>query len=500
MASIFTIKLDESCAGQSTSLDEFKKMFSIKCLKSVQRFLPLRNPDVKSLYGTAAVPTYAWQQKCYMDSLLGDTTNFQVSSNCCMQELENGEEALLTHIFDEVSRHSVTMHNKSKDSLNTVRKRAQSLKKAFEKRQSLRNIPSLVGRKSAFAIAMKFERVTHSSSSCRCNLCALTYDQPSVETGIFYCLGIEENQDDYVLTTANFAMSQLCFSNMLSDLDSMYAGVSYPKLYLGGVHSFIPLHIEDLSLWSFNFLLHGYPKLWMIIPPTSVSRLTDALQMRGELGYVSWCRNILNHKFFLPTLQFLKEENIPFELVIQYAGEGIVLLPNCAHAGWNLGTNLSEACNFGTNKWIPYGCVSLQCNCKPDSVHADLSDVIAVHQPSLLNAYRNRNGIVEIKDQYFQKSTIIRRMDLIVEPSVTQEKSAACVSFEPVSAPDPDAMLGTLPVLQANKSRVKCPVCNVSWASVQKFNMKTHLKKYHRPRINEEAVRKFTEQYSISLN
>lgn len=49
--------------------------------------------------------------------------------------------------------------------------------------------------------------------------------------------------------------------------------------------------------------------------------------------------------------------------VIQEKGEGIVLLPNAAHSGGNLGPNLAEACNFGTNNWIPYGCVSLNCPC-----------------------------------------------------------------------------------------------------------------------------------------
>lgn len=49
--------------------------------------------------------------------------------------------------------------------------------------------------------------------------------------------------------------------------------------------------------------------------------------------------------------------------VIQQKGEGIVLLPNCAHTGGNLGPNLAEACNFGTQHWIPYGCVALNCVC-----------------------------------------------------------------------------------------------------------------------------------------
>lgn len=132
---------------------------------------------------------------------------------------------------------------------------------------------------------------------------------------------------------------------------------------------------------------------------------------------------------------------------------------------------------------------------RPDSVHADLSELVAVHQPSLLQAYRNGNIFDEIKDQYFQRSNIIPKMDHIVEPSVM--RSATCVPFEPVSAPA--AIPSNFPASQTNKSRVKCPLCRVSWASVQKVNMKTHLMKYHGCLIDQEAVRKFTQQYSISL-
>ena len=57
-------------------------------------------------------------------------------------------------------------------------------------------------------------------------------------------------------------MARLCFKNMLADLGGVYAGVTYPFLYLGGIHSVFPLHVEDLSGWSFNFLLHVLTKFW----------------------------------------------------------------------------------------------------------------------------------------------------------------------------------------------------------------------------------------------
>lgn len=54
----------------------------------------------------------------------------------------------------------------------------------------------------------------------------------------------------------------------------------------------------------------------IMIPPSYVGRLTDALQRKGFFSNHRWCRNTLSHKFYIPTPDFFKEENIPFELVI----------------------------------------------------------------------------------------------------------------------------------------------------------------------------------------
>lgn len=37
--------------------------------------------------------------------------------------------------------------------------------------------------------------------------------------------------------------------------------------------------------------------------------------------------------------------------VIQKEGEGVVVLPNAAHTGFNFGLNVAEACNIGTKRF-----------------------------------------------------------------------------------------------------------------------------------------------------
>lgn len=108
---------------------------------------------------------------------------------------------------------------------------------------------------------------------CNCHTCHL--DQQTVELTpqegkvdasgngencSLYFTDVEESCGQHLYTTKNFALSHLCHLNMLTDLNSYYAGVSFPYAYIGGHHSFFPIHIEDMSLWSINYHHKGDPK------------------------------------------------------------------------------------------------------------------------------------------------------------------------------------------------------------------------------------------------
>ncbi|KAK3908835.1 Lysine-specific demethylase 4D [Frankliniella fusca] len=417
------------------------------------------------------------------------------STHCSMQALEHGNDDFLQHFFNKVTCNPKMLERSCRDDLSCIRNRAVANSIAYQKRQSYDKATTMEGKKRSLTMAMLSEEIVESShSQCLCDSCntKFTYKNATktfsaIEDNVsLYSAGIEESRNNYLHLTNNFAMAYLCYKNMLSSLNSVFNGVSYPALYQGGLHSVFPMHTEDLSCWSFNFVLHGFPKFWLMVPPTSVCRLTDALQRRGFNGLHRWCRNILNHKFYIPTPEFFREENIPFELVIQQQGEGIVILPNTAHTGGNLGPNLAEACNFGSHKWIPYGCVSPNCPCMDDAVHADLSDIVAVHEPSLLKAYIDNDIVNVVEDQYFQKSILVPKKDLSCGSTSSQPIDHVGFSSEGKKS-------------QANNSRIKCPVCEVSWSYVQKGNMVTHLVKHHKSRIEEKVVTKFIKQYSLTI-
>jgi len=116
-------------------------------------------------------------------------------------------------------------------------------------------------------------------------------------------------------------------------------------------------------------------------------------------------------------------------------------------------------------------------------VHADLTDVVAVHAPDLLQAHLNNNIYNVVEDKYFHQSLIVRKKGFEANPSVVDKRSSMKGQQKPADSVD--------------STRIKCPVCNVSWAYVQKANIMTHLKKYHAIRMNEDIVTQFLDKYPL---
>ncbi|XP_052130838.1 lysine-specific demethylase 4D-like [Frankliniella occidentalis] len=175
-----------------------------------------------------------------------------------------------------------------------------------------------------------------------------------------------------------------------SSSDGNYPGINSSYMYFGLKHSFFPIHIEDLSMYSINFLhRRGFPKIWVVVPPTSISKLHHFLsrEFAGPAQHRT-CIGLLSHKYFVPTPAWLRRNGIPFKVVVQRNGEGVLVAPNAAHFGFNTGNNCAEATNFASKAYLPYGIVYPKCTCMPGEVHADLTVVIKSQSPELLEAYK----------------------------------------------------------------------------------------------------------------
>ncbi|XP_026285398.2 lysine-specific demethylase 5D-like [Frankliniella occidentalis] len=464
----FKVRLHKD-VKRGTTLRELSNAFSDDVHESVKELSVFKNPaEGCGLYGYRSVKASWHSSECFSNSVTERALHEDTwKGSCCVKALEDeGTEGFIEHFFSQISdkAEAIPKHLRQDVDMKSISNKIPTWRAAYAKRQKYEKGTSVLKKCSILKQYTMAENVPDNAVICKCTSCSFTTMLKSVpvpagsSSSFLYSSGIDESSKKHVYMTENFSMMMLCYKNILSMLDGVYDGISSPALYVGGSHSFFPLHVEDMSLWSFNFLLHGAPKFWIVIPPHSVAKLTFALTSHGFAGHAS-CLNTLGHKFYIPTISWLREESIPFSVVLQKESEGIVVLPNAAHTGGNLAHNWAEACNFATKSWIPYGCVYPACKCIADSVHfMDLTPLIAVHARQLLKAYITRNVIRTVDDSYFHKS--------IVTPQIRSQTQ------------DEAALVASTP--KKSMERLKCPMCPQNWAKdIPKRNVTNHLKKYH---------------------
>jgi len=79
-------------------------------------------------------------------------------------------------------------------------------------------------------------------------------------SSIIYGAGIPVNPSNPVHICKNFTMIPL--DDIINEQDDKFDGISYPYIYSGSLHSLFPWHIEDVGLYSLNFLAKGAKKIW----------------------------------------------------------------------------------------------------------------------------------------------------------------------------------------------------------------------------------------------
>jgi hypothetical protein len=69
------------------------------------------------------------------------------------------------------------------------------------------------------------------------------------------------------------------------------------------------------------------------------------------------------------------EFNIKVNKLVHYEGEFVITYPYGYHSGFNLGYNCAESVNFATEAWLNYGRIARKCDCEPDSVWVNVSEI-----------------------------------------------------------------------------------------------------------------------------
>ncbi|KAI9777481.1 MAG: hypothetical protein M1835_005233 [Candelina submexicana] len=163
--------------------------------------------------------------------------------------------------------------------------------------------------------------------------------------------------------------------NLLDVLGQKVPGVNTAYLYLGMWKATFAWHLEDVDLYSINYIHFGAPKQWYSISQEDARRFEAAMKSVWP-NDAKQCAQFLRHKTYLISPALLQSQfNIRVNRLVHHEGEFVITFPYGYHSGYNLGYNCAESVNFATESWLEYGRVAKKCNCEADSVWVDVEDI-----------------------------------------------------------------------------------------------------------------------------
>ncbi len=158
-------------------------------------------------------------------------------------------------------------------------------------------------------------------------------------------------------------------------LNTQLPGVTTPYLYLGMWRATFAWHVEDMDLYSINYIHFGAPKQWYAIRQSDRLRFETVMKSAFPQDS-SRCREFMRHKSYLASPTFLKERGIEVLRLVHHAQEFVVTYPFGYHSGFNLGFNCAESVNFALEPWVEIGRKAEACACVDFSVRMNIEALI----------------------------------------------------------------------------------------------------------------------------
>lgn len=151
-------------------------------------------------------------------------------------------------------------------------------------------------------------------------------------------------------------------------------GVTTPYLYFGMWRASFAWHVEDMDLYSINYIHFGAPKQWYAIRQADRKRFESVMASTFPAD-ARKCAHFLRHKSFLVSPSFLASHGIQPLRLVHHAHEFVITYPYGYHSGYNLGFNCAESVNFAMPSWIEIGRRADYCRCAlaQESVHFDVN-------------------------------------------------------------------------------------------------------------------------------
>ncbi|KAJ7873239.1 JmjC domain-containing protein, partial [Mycena olivaceomarginata] len=141
-------------------------------------------------------------------------------------------------------------------------------------------------------------------------------------------------------------------------------GVTTPDVYFGMWRTTFAWHVEDMDLFSINYIQFGAPKFWYTVPQGRAGALEDTMPgasvslpvvLYFHNGYfptdTSKCPQFLQHKSFLASPTLLAQSALGPNHIAKF----VITYPRGYHAGFNLAFNCTELANLALDSWLDEG-------------------------------------------------------------------------------------------------------------------------------------------------
>lgn len=125
--------------------------------------------------------------------------------------------------------------------------------------------------------------------------------------------------------------------NLLDVMGTKIPGVNTAYLYLGMWKATFAWHLEDVDLYSINYLHFGAPKHWYSISQRDARKFEAAMKSIWPTD-AKECDQFLRHKTFLISPStLLKNYGIKANKITHFPGEFMITFPYGYHSGFNMG-------------------------------------------------------------------------------------------------------------------------------------------------------------------
>lgn len=163
--------------------------------------------------------------------------------------------------------------------------------------------------------------------------------------------------------------------NILNRLGVTLPGVNSAYLYLGMWKATFSWHVEDMDLYSINYIHFGAPKQWYSVSQDDNQKFEKVMKdiFPNDARH---CGQFMRHKTFGASPARLAQHDLHVNKLVHYEREFVITFPYGYHSGYNLGYNCAESVNFATEEWLEYGKVARKCECVTDAVSIDVNDII----------------------------------------------------------------------------------------------------------------------------